>query len=344
MKPVIYGLAGPTLRDAEAAFLSDADPWGIILFARNIESRAGLRALTDRLRDHLNNPNLPIFIDQEGGRVARLKPPLVPLYPAMGLYGEIYKNDKARAIEAARLGAALLAQDLVQLGIHVTCAPCLDLRLPQMSDVIGDRSFGADVETVVDLGRAVLDGLDMGGALPVIKHIPGHGRARVDSHVALPIIDDDVPTLKATDFEVFRQLNEPLMAMTGHLRFASVDAGETSTFSKTLIESVIRGFIGFDGLLMSDDISMGALSGPMDKRVDKCLAAGCDVVLHCNGELAEMQAINAALPAQTNAAAARRMGAVDASLADLSSDVPVGARKVWGELVADVFPEAQNAV
>lgn len=344
MKPVIYGLSGPTVSDAEAGFLSEARPWGIILFARNILSHDGLRALTDDLRERLNNPNLPIFIDQEGGRVARLKPPLAPLYPPMGLYGEIYKNDKARAIEAARLGAALLAQDLVASGITITCAPCLDLRLPEMSEIIGDRSFGGEVEAVVDLGRAVLDGLDMGGALPVIKHIPGHGRARVDSHIDLPIIDDDVPTLKANDFEVFRQLNEPLMAMTGHLRFASVDAGETSTFSKPVIDGVIRGFIGFDGLLMSDDISMGALSGPMEERVRKCLNAGCDVVLHCNGDMAEMLEIDKALPDRPEVDAARRMQSVDTALASLSCDVPAGARKVWGELVADVFPEAQNAV
>jgi beta-N-acetylhexosaminidase len=176
----------------------------------------------------------------------------------------------------------------------------------------------------------------------VIKHIPGHGRARVDSHIELPVIDDDVPTLKATDFEIFRQLNEPLMAMTGHLRFASIDAGAVSTFSKPVIQGVIRDYIGFDGLLMSDDISMGALSGEMGARVEKSLAAGCDVILHCNGQHDEMHAIQAALPDETNAAAAARMQAVDVALATLSCDVPAGARKVWGELVADVFPEAQK--
>lgn len=344
MNPVIYGLQGPAMSEDEGAFFHRARPWGVILFARNIESREQLRALTDGLREASGNRHLPIFIDQEGGRVARVKPPLAPAYPATGLYGDIYKSDKSRAIEAARLGAALLAQDLHTLGINITCAPCLDLRLPGMSDVIGDRSFGADVEAVVDLGRAVLDGLDMGGVLPVIKHIPGHGRARVDSHVELPVIEDDVPTLKETDFEIFRQLNEPLMAMTGHLRFASIDAGETSTFSKSVIEGVIRDYIGFDGLLMSDDISMGALAGDMQSRVTKSLNAGCDVILHCNGVPDEMQAIHTALPETPNAAAQARMDAVDAALAALRCDVPAGARKVWGELVADVFPQAQNAL
>lgn len=348
MRPVIFGFAGPTVTQDERAFFHAARPWGVILFARNIESRDQLRGLTDSLREMSGNPHLPIFIDQEGGRVARVKPPLAPAYPPMGVYGEMYQHDKARAIEAARLGAALLAQDLFELGINITCAPCLDLRLPGMSDVIGDRGLGSDVETVVAIGRAVLDGLDMGGVLPVIKHMPGHGRARVDSHFELPVIEDDVPTLKGTDFEIFRQLNEPLMGplmgMTGHLRYTSVDAGETSTFSKPVIEGVIRDYIGFDGLLMSDDVSMQALSGEMGERVEKSLAAGCDVVLHCNGDGAEMQAVHAALPDTANAAAQARMDAVDTALATLSCQVPAGSRKVWGELVGDVFPDALNAL
>lgn len=344
MNPVIYGLQGLTFTEEEGMFFHQARPWGVILFARNIESRAQLRDLTDSLRDMSGNPHLPIFIDQEGGRVARIKPPLVPAYPPMGLYGEIYQTDKARALEAARLGAALLAQDLFELGINITCAPCLDLRLPDASNVIGDRGLGGDVETVVAIAQAVLDGLDMGGVLPVIKHIPGHGRALVDSHFELPFIEQDVPTLKQTDFEIFRRLNDPLMAMTGHLRFTSVDAGETSTLSKPVIEGVIRDYIGFDGLLMSDDISMQALSGDMKTRVTKSLAAGCDVILHCNAERAEMEAIQAALPDNPDAAAQTRMAAVDAALCALSCDVPAGARKVWGELVGDVFPQALNGL
>ena len=348
MQPVIFGFEGLTVTQDEGAFFHAARPWGVILFARNIESLDQLRALTDSLREMSGNQHLPIFIDQEGGRVARVKPPLVSAYPPMGVYGEMYQQDKARAIEAARLGAALLAQDLFELGITITCAPCLDLRLPEMSDVIGDRGLGGDVETVVAIGQAVLDGLEMGGVLPVIKHMPGHGRAKVDSHFELPIIEDDVPTLKATDFEIFRQLNEPLMGplmgMTGHLRYTSVDAGETSTFSKPVIEGVIRDYIGFDGLLMSDDVSMQALNGDMGERVTKSLAAGCDVVLHCNGDRAEMDAVHAALPSAPSADAQRRMDKVDAALAALSCDVPAGSRKVWGELMGDVFPQASDAL
>jgi beta-N-acetylhexosaminidase len=351
LAPVIYGLQGLTFTQEEGAFFHAARPWGVILFARNIESREQVRALTDTLREMSGNANLPIFIDQEGGRVARLKPPLVPAYPPMGAYGEIYQSDKARAIEAARLGAALLAQDLHHLGIPISCAPCLDFALPEHSDVIGDRAFGDDVERVVTLGQAVLEGLEMGGVLPVIKHIPGHGRARVDSHHELPMIDTDIATLKATDFEVFRQTSaaqmSPLMAMTGHLRFNAIDASETSTFSKPLIEEVIRNHIGFQGLLMSDDISMGALSGDMPSRVHKTLKAGCDVVLHCNGDAPEMQLIQSALddmPNRLPAQAQARLSAVEQAIGALSCDVPLGARKVWGELVADIFPEAQNAL
>ena len=344
MSPVIYGLEGLTFTEDEGAFFHAARPWGVILFARNIESREQLRRLTDSLREMSGNPHLPILIDQEGGRVARLRPPLVSAYPPMGVYGEMYQQDKNRAVEAARLGAALLAQDLFELGINITCAPCLDLRFPGMSDVIGDRGLGGDVETVVAIGRAVLDGLDMGGVLPVIKHMPGHGRAKVDSHFELPVIEDDVPTLKGTDFEVFRQLNEPLMGMTGHLRFTSVDAGETSTFSRLVIQGVIRDYIGFDGLLMSDDVSMKALSGEMGERVAKSLAAGCDMILHCNGDRAEMQAVQAALPSEVSADAQRRMNAVDTALTSLSCDVPAGTRKVWGELMGDVFPQASDAL
>ena len=344
MSPVIYGLEGLTFTEDEGAFFHAARPWGVILFARNIESREQLRKLTDSLREMSGNPHLPILIDQEGGRVARLRPPLVSAYPPMGVYGEMYQQDKNRAVEAARLGAALLAQDLFEFGINVTCAPCLDLRLDGMSDVIGDRGLGGDVETVVAIGRAVLDGLDMGGVLPVIKHMPGHGRAKVDSHFELPVIEDDVPTLKGNDFEVFRQLNEPLMGMTGHLRFTSVDAAETSTFSRPVIQGVIRDYIGFDGLLMSDDVSMKALSGEMGERVAKSLAAGCDMILHCNGDRAEMQAVQAALPSEVSADAKRRMNAVDTALKSLSCDVPAGTRKVWGELMGDVFPQASDAL
>ncbi len=342
--PVIFGLKGLSLSDDEAAFFHDARPWGIILFARNIESAAQLRALTDDLREKSGNQNLPILIDQEGGRVARVKPPLAPLYPPMGLYGEMYKTDKARAVEAARLGAALLAEDLSSLGINVDCAPCLDLRLAGTSDVIGDRAFGEDVESCVALGHAVMDGLEMGGVLPVIKHLPGHGRARVDSHHELPRISEDAETLATSDFAIFKQLNDALIGMTGHLLYEAIDAQTVSTCSKNIVDGVIRRQIGFDGLLMSDDISMSALAGDMGERVVASLKAGCDMILHCNGDMNEMQAVAAAAPNQASIDAKPRLDRVADALATLSAQTPKGARKVWGELMGDIFPESQNAL
>ncbi|MCH1569546.1 MAG: beta-N-acetylhexosaminidase [Alphaproteobacteria bacterium] len=342
--PAIFGIKGLALSEEEGAFFHTVRPWGIILFARNIESPSQLRSLTDDLRDKSGNPNLPILIDQEGGRVARLKPPLVSAYPPMGIYGEMYGYDPASALEAARLGAALLAQDLSALGITINCAPCLDLRLPEASEVIGDRAFSDDVETVTALGRAVMDGLEMGGVLPVVKHLPGHGRAKTDSHHELPRIDTDKAVLADTDFEVFHQLNDALIGMTGHLLYRDIDEDIVSTCSKTVIGDTIRRQIGFDGLLMSDDISMSALEGDMELRVIGALKAGCDLVLHCNGEMAEMQAVAAALPNRPSIDAIPRIERVNQALAGLSCDVPKGARKVWGELMADIFPESQNAL
>ncbi|MDG1007337.1 MAG: beta-N-acetylhexosaminidase [Alphaproteobacteria bacterium] len=342
--PVIFGLGGLHTTADEAAFFHDVRPWGIILFARNIESCDQLRALTDSLRDAAGRADLPILIDQEGGRVARLKPPLVAAYPPMGLYGEMFATDQARAIEAARLGAALLAHDLFELGININCAPCLDLRLPETSEVIGDRAFGDDVMRAATLGRAVMDGLEMGGVLPVIKHIPGHGRALVDSHLELPRISADRATLEQNDFAVFKQLNDALIGMTGHLLYEAIDAETVSTCSKPVIEGVIRRHIGFDGLLMSDDISMSALRDDIGARTMAALKAGCDMVLHCNGDMGEMQAVAAALPPRPSVDAAPRIHRADDALHGLASEVPKGARKVWGELMGDVFPESQNAL
>lgn len=341
--PVIFGIEGLSLTENEAAFFHDTRPWGIILFARNIENREQLRGLTDSLRHASGNAHLPILIDQEGGRVARLKPPLVGLYPPMGVYGEIYKSDPARAIEAARLGAALIAQDCFELGINIDCAPCLDLLLPETTDAIGDRSLGDNVEQVVALGRAVIDGFEMGGVMPVVKHMPGHGRGSADSHDELPVVTASAAELNGSDFAVFKQLNNARLGMTGHLRFEAIDEA-VSTFSTRLIEEVIREEIGFDGVLMSDDISMNALDGTMQERVLRSLQAGCDLVLHCNGRMDEMAAIAEALPSKPSIDAAPRLLAAEADLAGLACDLPAGVRKVWGELVADVFPQAQNAL
>lgn len=347
-RPVIFGLEGPEVRPEEADFFHEVRPWGVILFARNVESRAQLRELTDRLRSLSGNPHLPILIDQEGGRVARVKPPLVRAYPPMGVYATLYQRDPHLAVDAARSGASLLARDMHLLGINIVCAPCLDLNWPGAHDIIGDRALGATVDQVAVLGQAVLDGLAAGGVLPVIKHLPGHGRAAVDSHECLPAVEASVPELKAHDFEVFRRLKAPLMGMTGHLRFTSIDAGEVSTFSKPVIENVVRGHIGFDGLLMTDDVSMGALAGPMETRVSKSLAAGCDLILHCNAERTEMEAIARALPDIPAAAAKPRFAAVDRALANLTcslDDAAAAAQaEVWGELLGDLFPDAQNTL
>jgi beta-N-acetylhexosaminidase len=348
-RPVIFGIAGKQVSDAEGAFFHDTRPWGIILFARNIDDGAQLKALTDSLRDMSGRPHLPILIDQEGGRVARVKPPLAIAHPPAACYGAIYERDRQRGLDAARLGARLLADDLLRFGINISCAPCMDLGLPDMSDVIGDRAFGGDANMVGKLGAAFAKGLDDGGVLPVIKHLPGHGRARVDSHHDLPIIGEAVETLKQTDFAAFGEVSGALLGMTGHLLFEAIDAAHVSTFSTIIVEQVIREIIGFDGLLMSDDLSMQALAGDMASRTQQALAAGCDMVLHCNGDMAEMEAVASALPAPQVQADVPRLAAVHAALAALPVNaLPENERRAlvqdWGELVSDVFPDALNAV
>ena len=336
-KAIIFGIAGRELSRAEAAFFHASRPIGIILFERNIESRAQLQALTDDLRAQSGNPHLPILIDQEGGRVARLKPPLVRAYPPMAAYGALYKQDAEKARRAARLGAALLASDLYELGININCAPCLDLGLPQTAQVIGDRAFAPHPDWVAQLGRSFMDGLAQGGVLPVLKHLPGHGRATVDSHATLPIIDAPVPQLQAQDFAPFRQLNDALLGMTGHLLFSHIDADLPSTLSPIIIGEIIRGHIGFDGLLMSDDISMQALPQPITTSAQQALAAGCDIILHCNGNMAEMQALAEVVP-EMGPRARQQMQKVNHALANLSCNIEDNAAQIWAELVRDIFP------
>ena len=348
-RPVIFGIAGKQVSNAEGAFFHDTRPWGIILFARNIDDGAQLKALTDSLRDMSGRPHLPILIDQEGGRVARVKPPLAMAHPPAAHYGAIFEKDPQRALHAAQLGGVLLADDLLRFGINISCAPCMDLGLPDMSDVIGDRAFSADAHVVGQLGAAFAKGLEAGGVLPVIKHLPGHGRARVDSHHDLPIIEEAVETLEQTDFAAFGEVRGALLAMTGHLLFEAIDAAHVSTFSSVIIEQVIRKRIGFDGLLMSDDLSMQALDGDMASRTQQALAAGCDMVLHCNGDMEEMLGVASALPAPQLQADMPRLAAVHAALAGLPrAALPENERRAlaqdWGELVSDVFPDALNAV
>jgi beta-N-acetylhexosaminidase len=287
----IYGCAGTVLGAEDLAFFRDVQPWGFIVFARNIESPDQLRALTQSLRETVNDPAAPILVDQEGGRVARMKPPHWEERPAAARFGEVYARDPEAAREAAYLNARLIAHDLREVGINVDCLPLLDVPVDGADAVIGDRAFSTDPATIIDLGRSVIGGLIDGGVLPVMKHIPGHGRATADSHLALPRVTTEQEELSAADFVTFRSLNQCPMAMTAHVVYDAIDPQRPATTSPKVIRDVIRGEMAFDGLLMSDDVSMNALSGPISVRAKAALFAGCDVVLHCNGKMEEMREV-----------------------------------------------------
>lgn len=304
MLPAILGLAGLALSDDERALFRAADPAGYILFARNCADRAQLRALTDSLRALAGRDDLPILIDQEGGRVARLKPPEWPEFPAGWRFAELYAKAPISAIEAARVNAEALAVMLAEAGINVDCLPLLDVRQEGAHDVIGDRALGAEPMQVAALGRATLDGLETGGAIGVVKHVPGHGRAGADSHKELPVVDAGVDEL-AADIAPFRALNDAPMAMTAHVLYPAWDAERPASVSPVIIEEVIRGEIGFDGLLMSDDLAMEALAGTPAERAAATIAAGCDIALFCSGVLAENEAVANALGETKDAATAR---------------------------------------
>lgn len=294
MRAAILGLSGPSLTDREAAFFREADPFGFILFKRNIDGPDQVRALTRALREAVSR-DAPILVDQEGGRVQRLGPPHWPAYPPGAAY-----DDPARPIEErlalCRLGARLIAHDLAQVGIDVDCLPCLDVPVPGAHDVIGDRAYARDPARVARFGRAAALGLLDEGVLPVIKHIPGHGRAGVDSHLALPVVDASAAALEESDFPPFVALADMPMGMTAHVVYTAFDGTRPATTSPRVIDRVVRGLIGFDGLLMSDDLGMHALEGDFAARTRDSLAAGCDVALHCSGAMAEMEAVVAAAP------------------------------------------------
>ena len=289
----ILGCSGPVLTAAEKAFFADTRPWGFILFKRNIETPEQVRALTAKLRLTVGRADAPILIDQEGGRVQRLGAPHWRRYPPARAYGALAANDPLFRREITRLGARLIAHDLIALGITVDCLPVLDVPDPDGHEIIGDRAYGQAPDEVALLGRAAAEGLISGGVLPVIKHIPGHGRAMSDSHLELPVVDASYEELDARDFPPFRVLSDMPMAMTAHVIYAALDRKRPATTSKKVMRRVIRGAIGFDGLVMSDDLSMQALAGGFRARAEAALAAGCDVVLHCNGDMAEMQAVMA---------------------------------------------------
>jgi beta-N-acetylhexosaminidase len=285
----IYGCAGSVLSAAERDFFRAVRPWGFILFGRNIENPAQIRALVAALRDTVDDSDAPVLIDQEGGRVARLKPPQWAERPPAARFGALYAQNQEIAREATYLNARLIAHDLAGLGINVDCLPVLDVPATGAHDIIGDRAFAGDPATIIDLGRAQIEGLMEGGVLPVMKHIPGHGRAGSDSHLALPRVNATVEELSASDFVTFRSLDSCPIAMTAHVVYDSIDPQRPATTSPKVIRDVIRGEIGFKGLLMSDDLSMKALDGPLALRARAALFAGCDLVLHCNGDMDEMK-------------------------------------------------------
>jgi beta-N-acetylhexosaminidase len=337
----ITGLEKTVVTADEKAFLRDADPWGFILFARNIDDPDQVRRLIADLRETLGR-NAPVLIDQEGGRVQRLRPPHWPSYPPGAAYGQLYDRDRGAGLAAARMGARLIAADLAALGIDVDCLPLADLPVAGADAVIGDRAYGETPAKVSALAGAAAEGLRRGGVLPVLKHIPGHGRATADSHANLPVVDANRATLECTDFAAFRPLAGLPMAMTAHVVFTAIDPVAPATTSATMVRQVIRGEIGFGGLLMSDDISMGALSGSIGERSRAAIAAGCDVVLHCNGRLDEMKAVAAEAPglagqpAQRAAAALAARTAPDdidlaatrAEFATLMGGTPAGSARV----------------
>ncbi|MCP5368466.1 MAG: beta-N-acetylhexosaminidase [Hyphomicrobiales bacterium] len=289
----VLGCAGPRLDGDERRFFRDADPLGFILFQRNCQDPDQVRALVADLRDAVGRADAPVLIDQEGGRVARLKPPHWRAAPPAADFCRLFKRDPDRGVEAMALNARLLAAELADLGITVDCAPVLDLPRPDGDPVIGDRACGDTPETAALLGRTQAEGLMAGGVLPVIKHVPGHGRATVDSHAALPVVRAPRSELEATDFAPFKALADMPWAMTAHVVYTAIDPDRPATLSPEVIADVIRGHMGFDGVLVSDDLSMGALSGGLGNRAGDCLAAGCDLALHCNGDRTEMAAVAA---------------------------------------------------
>jgi beta-N-acetylhexosaminidase len=298
MQAAIYGFSGPVVTEDERAFFKDSDPAGYILFKRNCLNPAQVQALTDTLVGISSRPDLPVLIDQEGGRVARMKPPEWPAFPCGWDFARLYERAPSSAIAAAKANSRALALMLRSSGVNVDCLPLLDVRRPEADEIVGDRSLGSEPMQVAALGRAVLDGLRSGGVAGVIKHLPGHGRALCDSHKDLPVVEASDEEL-ATDLEPFKTLNWAPMGMMAHVIFTAWDKERPASQSKTVIRDIVRGRVGFDGWLMSDDLGMEALKGGFGERAAGVVAAGCDVALHCSGKMDEMVAIAAAVPAMS---------------------------------------------
>ena len=293
IRAFISGCAHLTLSQSEISFFGNSSPWGLILFKRNCESPEQLKLLINQFRNAVGRKDAPVFIDQEGGRVQRLSEPHWRKYPAVRAFGNLYARSPILAFRAARMSGRLMADELAELGITSSCLPVLDVPQPGSHDVIGNRAYAMRPETVVALARAHSAGLMEGGILPVIKHIPGHGRAMVDSHLNLPIVSASRAELEQFDFLPFAALADFPMAMTAHVVYTSLDANNPATTSRKIIRDVIRKTIGFNGLLMTDDLSMKALSGTFAEKCERALSAGCDMLLHCGGDMSEMEQVAA---------------------------------------------------
>lgn len=297
-KPVIYGVSGKSLTDEEKYFFSKNGALGFIVFARNIEDKSQLKKLTDSLREIMDGEVL-VLVDQEGGRVARMKAPHWNTYPAGQYFADIYEKNPAQAREELFKNFQAIGKDLMEVGINVDCAPVLDILTEKTHKVIGDRAYGKNAQQVSDLGRKVCEGLLSQGVYPVIKHIPGHGRGTSDSHLELPTVDASLEELRATDFIPFKNLNDQKFAMTAHILYNAIDKTNCATISPKAID-LIRGELGFKNILMSDDVSMKALCDTFEVKTKAILKAGCDLILHCNGNMDEMKEINSALPNLTD--------------------------------------------
>jgi beta-N-acetylhexosaminidase len=337
VRAFITGLASAKITASERPFLREASPWGLILFKRNIVTPVQTAALISDFRETVGRADAVVLIDQEGGRVSRLDPPHWPAYPPGAAFGRIYQSDPPKALAAARLGAQLIASDLREIGISVDCLPIADIPVFGADPVIGDRAYGSSVDQVAEIARAVAEGLMEAGILPVLKHIPGHGRATVDSHLKLPVVDTDRATLESSDFAVFRRLADLPLGMTAHVVYTAFDRDNPATSSPGMITDVIRGFIGFGGALMTDDLSMGALSGSIAERTRLSRMAGCDLALHCNGNLQQMQMVAENCGELVGAAAKR----VDAALRARRHPIPIDvaeARAKFSRMMSGVWP------
>ncbi len=338
MKPLIFACASTALTPDERKLFAQANPFGLILFKRNIDSPAQVQALVQEFRSCVGRPDAPVLIDQEGGRVARLQPPLWESFPPARAIGDLYRTDPVRGVAAAKLLGRLLAHQLLTLGITVDCTPVLDLAVPGADAVIGDRAFGSDPATVSLLARAVCDGLRVGGVLPVIKHIPGHGRAQADSHLALPDVEATLDELQSADFMPFADLSDMPIAMTAHVRYTALDPVNCATLSPTIISQIIREQMGFDGLLLSDDLTMKALCGSLPDLACACLEAGCDIALYCKDSVEDMAALAAAVP-PLSADAQRRWAKAQKWLRPMELFDP---KLAWAEF-NQFFPELKRA-